>query len=215
MGSPVVSSVFPRLHLVTDTRPGRDALNIIAAAVSVAPPGTLAVQVRVEDETTDRQAYDFALAVLDRCRPAQTMCLVNDRLHVALAVAADGGHVGAEDLPVAAARTVLGPAAVLGATCREPGAARAAVAAGASYLGVGPAYPTATKAGLPEPLGPAGIGAVARSVPQTPVIAIGGVAAGQIASLLSAGAHGVAVVGALANAADPARAATELLKALS
>jgi thiamine-phosphate pyrophosphorylase len=116
---------------------------------------------------------------------------------------------------VAAARKVLGQAAVLGATCRDPASARAAVVAGASYLGVGPAYPTVTKTGLPGPLGPAGVGAVAQSVRGTPVIAIGGVTVDGIQPLLDAGAHGVAVVGALADAADPARAATELLKALS
>ena len=206
---------FPRLHLVTDTRPGRDALAVVAAAVSVAPPGELAVQVRVEDDTTDRQAYALALAVLEICRPAQVMCLVNDRLHVALAVGADGAHVGAEDLPVAAARKVLGAAGVLGATSRDPGSARAAVVAGASYLGVGPAYPTATKPGLPPPLGPPGVGVVAQSVPNTPVIAIGGVTVDGVRPLLDAGAHGVAVVGALASAADPAWATTGILKALS
>ena len=206
---------LPRLHLITDARPGRDALHVVVAAVSVAPPGALAVQVRVEDEVTDRQAYAFALAVLGICRPRSVLCLVNDRLQIALAVDADGGHVGAADLPVAAARKVLGPAGVLGATCRDAPAARAAVAAGASYLGVGPAYPSTTKDGLPDPLGPAGVGVVARAEPSTPVIAIGGITADTVGPLRSAGAHGVAVVGALANAADPARAAAELLKAVS
>jgi thiamine-phosphate pyrophosphorylase len=209
-----VDPVFPRLHLITDCRPGRDALAVVAAAVAVAPPGSLAVQVRVEDEVTDRQAHEFALAVLDRCRPAGVMCLVNDRLHIALAVDADGGHVGADDLPVGAARKVLGNAGVLGATCREPVAARSAVVAGASYLGVGPAYRSTTKDGLPPSLGPAGIAAVARAVPGTPVIAIGGVTAEQVPELRAAGAYGVAVVGALANAADPGRATAELVKAL-
>jgi len=206
---------LPRLHLVTDARPGRDALHIVAAALSVAAPGELAVQVRVEDEVTDRQAYAFALAVLGLCRPRQVLCLVNDRLHVALAVDADGGHVGAADLPVAAARKVLGAAGVLGATCRDAPAARAAVAAGASYLGVGPAYLSTTKDGLPEPLGPAGVGAVALAEPGTPVIAIGGITVDRVAPVRNAGAHGVAVVGTLANAADPARVAAELFKAVA
>jgi thiamine-phosphate pyrophosphorylase len=209
-----VDPAFPRLHLVTDARPGRDALSVVLAAVSVAPPGALAVQVRVEDELTDRQAYEFALAVLGICRPNEVLCLVNDRLHVALAMGADGGHVGADDLPVAAARKVLGRLGVLGATCRDAPAARAAVAAGASYLGVGPAHPSTTKDGLPEPLGPAGVGSVAQAVPGTPVIAIGGITVDRAGPLREAGAHGVAVVGALANAADPGLATTELLKAV-
>ena len=73
--------------------------------------------------------------------------LVDDRLHVALAAGADGAHVGADDLPVEAARRVLGAGAVLGATCRTPADAKAAVADGATYLGVGPFRATTTKRG--------------------------------------------------------------------
>jgi thiamine-phosphate pyrophosphorylase len=171
------------------------------------------VQVRVEDEVCDRDAFDLAARILELCRAAGATCLVNDRLDVALAVGADGGHVGAGDLPVGAARRVLGPRALLGATVRDPVAARAAVAQGASYLGVGPAFPTGTKAGLPEPIGVAGIGAVAAAV-EVPVIAIGGVTAARVPELAGAGAYGVAVVGAVCAAPDPAGATAELLAAL-
>ncbi|WP_423203123.1 thiamine phosphate synthase [Krasilnikovia cinnamomea] len=205
------------MHVITDARPGRDALGVVAAAVAAATgtPDTLAVQVRVEDDVTDRAAYEFGLAVARICRPAGVMVLVNDRLDVAVAVDADGAHVGADDLPVAAARGVLGPAAVLGATCREPVSARAAVAAGATYLGVGPAFQTSTKAGLPAPLGAPGIGAVAGAVESTPVIAIGGVDVDAVGELRAAGAYGVAVVGALAHSANPQAATSALLKALA
>ncbi|GAB1689327.1 thiamine phosphate synthase [Krasilnikovia sp. M28-CT-15] len=214
-----MGSAFPRLHVITDARPGRDALGVVTAAVSAAigyqTPDALAVQVRVEDDVTDRAAYEFGLAVARICRPAGVMFLVNDRLDVAVAVDADGAHVGADDLPVPAARAVLGPAAVLGATCREPVSARAAVAAGATYLGVGPAFRTSTKAGLPEPLGAAGVAAVAEAVGSAPVIAIGGVSVDEVGELRARGAYGVAVVGALAVAADPEATTTALLKALA
>ncbi|MFE9200665.1 thiamine phosphate synthase [Micromonospora sp. NPDC007230] len=202
-----------RLHLITDTRPGRDPLAVLRAALPVAR-AELVVQVRVVDDATDREAYELARRVVALCRPYGATCLVNDRLHVALAVDAAGGHVGADDLPVAAARHVLGSTAVLGATAREPGAAVAAVAAGASYLGVGPCHATATKAGLPDPIGPQGIRAVAGAV-DVPVIAIGGVTAARVPALRAAGAYGVAVVGALSEAADPARTTAELLGALA
>ncbi|MEU1843429.1 thiamine phosphate synthase [Micromonospora sediminicola] len=202
-----------RLHLITDTRPGRDPLAVLRAALPVAR-ADLVVQVRVEDDATDREAYELARLVVDACRPYGARCLVNDRLHVAVAVAAAGGHVGADDLPVAAARRVLGPDAVLGATAREPDGARAAVAAGASYLGVGPCHATTTKSGLPTPIGPAGVRAVAGAV-DVPVIAIGGVTAATVPALRAAGAYGVAVVGAVSGAADPARATAELLGALT
>lgn len=202
-----------RLHLITDTRPGRDPLAVLRAVLPVAHDH-LVVQVRVEDTATDRQAYELTRQVLALCTPYEVPCLVNDRLHVALATGAAGGHVGADDLPVAAAREVLGPAAVLGATAREPATALAAVTAGASYLGVGPCRATATKDGLPPPIGVAGVRAVVEAV-DVPVIAIGGVTAAHVAELRAAGAYGVAVVGALSQAADPARAAVELVRALT
>ncbi|MFJ8580248.1 thiamine phosphate synthase [Micromonospora sp. NPDC093277] len=202
-----------RLHLITDTRPGCDPLAVLRAALPVAR-AELVVQVRVADDATDREAYDLAHRVVALCRPYGATCLVNDRLHVALAVDAAGGHVGAEDLPVPAARRVLGRAAVLGVTAREPLGAAEAVAAGASYLGVGPCHATATKAGLPDPIGPDGVRAVVEAV-DVPVIAIGGVTAARVPALRAAGAYGVAVVGALSQTADPARATAELLGALT
>ena len=93
------------------------------------------------------------------------------------------------------------------------GAARAAVAAGATYLGVGPAFATTTKNGLPDPIGVGGVGAVAASV-AVPVIAIGSVTAARVPGLLAAGACGVAVVAAVSDAADPPAACAELLAAL-
>jgi thiamine-phosphate pyrophosphorylase len=200
-----VDPLIGRLHLITDQ---------VAVAVAALAAGVPVVQVRVGDGTTDREAYQLARQIRALCDEHDATCLVNDRLDVALAVGAAGAHVGADDLPVEAARRVLGPAAVLGATCRDPAAARAAVAAGASYLGVGPAFPTTTKAGLPGAIGPAGVAAVAAAVPETPVIAIGGVAAGRIAPLLAAGAYGVAVIGAVNAAPDPGAATVELLQAL-
>jgi thiamine-phosphate pyrophosphorylase len=201
-----------RLHLITDTRPGRDPLSTVRAALAVAGP-ELVVQVRVEDDVDDRTAYELAGEILALCAPVGATCLVNDRLDVALAVGAAGAHVGARDLPVDVARRLLGPAAVLGATARDPEAGIAAVAAGASYLGVGPCHATATKDGLPAPIGPEGVRRVASAV-SVPVIAIGGITAARVPALRAAGAYGVAVVGALSQAADPARATAELLAAL-
>ncbi|GAB3140081.1 thiamine phosphate synthase [Micromonospora sonneratiae] len=202
-----------RLHLITDTRPGCDPLAVTRAALSVAGPD-LVVQVRVADSASDRETYDLAVRVMDLCAEAGATCLVNDRLHVALAVGAAGGHVGDSDLPVAAARRVLGPTAVLGVTARTPATAAEAVSAGASYLGVGPCYATTTKDGLPAPIGPAGIRDVTGAV-AVPVIAIGGVTPARVPELLAAGAYGVAVVGAVSTAADPARATAALVGALS
>jgi thiamine-phosphate pyrophosphorylase len=198
-----------RLHVVTDTRPGRDPIRVVDAALAAGAP---VVQVRGK-ALTDAGLYELASRVSDRCAQHGALCLVNDRPDVAVAVGAGGAHVGVDDLPVAAARRVLGPDRVLGATARDADTAVAFEAAGASYLGVGPAYATSTKAGLPPPLGPAGVGRVAAAV-SIPVIAVAGVTPSGVEALLAAGAYGVAVISAVSDAEDPARATAALLAAL-
>ncbi|MET0419671.1 MAG: thiamine phosphate synthase [Actinoplanes sp.] len=191
--------MFPRLHVVTDS---------LDTVRGVLGHGPVAVQVRVK--SSDRAAFELTMAALPLCRDAGALLLVDDRVGVALAAGADGVHVGADDLPVAVVRKVLGPQAVVGATCRDPLAARAAVADGATYIGAGPAFATTTKAGLPEPLGPDRLAVIAAAVPETPVIAIGGITPARAAGLRT---YGVAAVSALA--ADPARATAEFLSVLS
>ncbi|MEU8005389.1 thiamine phosphate synthase [Catellatospora sp. NPDC049111] len=203
-----------RLHLITDSRPGRDPVALVRAALAVATPD-LVIQFRPADDWTDRLAYELANQIVALCRPVGVPVLVNDRLHVALATGAAGGHVGADDLPVPAARRLLGPAAVLGATSRLPATALRAVGDGADYLGVGPCYATSTKDGLPVSIGAEGLRAVARQVAGTPIIAIGGITAARVPELLAAGAHGVAVIGAVSDAADPSRAVADLLAAVA
>ena len=198
-----------RLHVLTDTRDGRDALAVVTAALSAGAP---VVQVRSKGGT-DRALHELADRVARLCDEAGALCVVDDRPDIALAVGAGGTHLGAHDLPMDAARRVVGPGHVLGGTAREPRLARELVAAGATYLGVGPTAATSTKDGLPEPLGVAGVAAVAAAV-DVPVIAIGGVTVEHVPALLAAGVHGVAVVAAVSAAADPAAATRALLAAL-
>ena len=165
-------------------------------------------------DLTDREVLALTTAIVELARPAGTLVIVDDRLDVALAAGADGVHLGATDLPVAVVRRVVPAGFVVGATVRSPDMARAAEDAGATYLGVGPAHATTTKAGLPEPLGPPGIRAVTAAT-GLPVIAIGGVTPELVPDLRAAGAHGVAVVAALSEAADPAATAAALTAALA
>ena len=204
-------TALPRLHVVTDAREGRRPLEVVRAALA-AGGAQVAVQVRAKG-VSDRALFDVATRVAALCDEAGALCLVNDRPDVALAVGAGGTHLGADDLPLHAARRVVGPDHVLGGTTRAPDDARRLVAEGATYLGVGPAHATTTKDGLPDPLGPEGVGAVARAV-DVPVVAIGAVTAERVPALLAAGAYGVAVVGAVSDAADPAAAVRALLAAL-
>jgi thiamine-phosphate pyrophosphorylase len=198
-----------RLHLVTDTRHGRDPLSEVAAALGA---GVDWVQVRVKG-CTDRDLYDLTVRVLEQAGAYDATVVVDDRADIALAAGAHGVHVGAEDIPVREVRRILGPDLLVGATAREPVAARAAVAAGADYLGVGPAFGTATKSGLPDPIGVDGVARTANAV-DVPVVAIGGVDRDRLPDLLAAGVHGAAVVSAVSQAADPAAAAAALLQTI-
>jgi thiamine-phosphate pyrophosphorylase len=162
---------------------------------------------------SDRSLYELGLRLLHLCTQADALCLVNDRLDIALAIGAHGTHLGVDDLPVAVARRMAGPDHIIGGTARDPARAAQLVAEGASYLGVGPAFATSTKDGLPDPLGPPGVAAVAAAV-TVPVIAIGGVTAASVAELRAAGAHGVAVVSEVSDAADPGEATRRLLREL-
>jgi thiamine-phosphate pyrophosphorylase len=207
--APPRQAVIGRLHVLTDARAGRDALHTATLAVQAGAP---VVQLRVKG-VTDRSLHDLGVRLMDVCVSHGATLIVNDRVDIALAIGAHGTHLGADDLPVAAARRVAGPAHIIGGTAREPLRAKQMVADGATYLGVGPACATSTKDGLPAPLGAAGIGAVASAVP-VPVIAIGGVTAAQVAELLAAGAYGVAVVTEISDAPDPAEATRRLLREL-
>ena len=193
----------PRLHVIVDS------LSLADAAFRGGAP---AVQVRFKG-AGDAAVLAECERIVASARRADAVVIVNDRADIALAVGADGVHGGADDLPVAVLRRLMGPRALVGGTARDPDTARRHQDHGASYVGVGPVYATATKAGLPDPLGPAGVEKVAAAV-DIPVIAIAGITVARVPELLDAGAHGVAVIGAVAHAADPAAAAAELREAV-
>jgi thiamine-phosphate pyrophosphorylase len=198
-----------RLHVLTDPEGPRPVLEVVAAALQAGAP---VVQARVKSGS-DRERYELTTRIVAACHARDRTCIVDDRVDLALATGADGVHLGDEDLPPDAARRVLGPSALVGVTARTPQGARSAVAAGADYVGVGPAHPSGTKAGLPPCLGPAGIGAVVAAVP-APVIAISGITAERITPLMAAGAHGVAVIGAVSRSEDPEASCRSLLAAV-
>jgi thiamine-phosphate pyrophosphorylase len=193
-----------RLHVLVDS------LGVAEAALEAGAP---TLQVRLKTGT-DRDHLRLATTIAERCRDAGATCLVNDRADLALAIGADGVHVGAEDMPVAVVRRLLGPAAIVGGTARDPETARALVADGATYLGVGPTFVTRSKRGLPEPIGVEGVRAVARAV-DVPVIAISGITPDLVDEVIGAGAHGVAVISAVADSPDPHIATHDLLLAVA
>jgi thiamine-phosphate pyrophosphorylase len=143
------------------------------------------------------------------CRRAGVTFIVNDRVDVALASDADGVHLGQEDFPVALARRILGPDRIIGASVDHPDECEAAWRDGADYVGFGPIYGTASKSDTGPVVSVAGL---REWLPKfrLPVIAIGGIDAGNIAPVLGAGAHGVAVLSSICRADDPEIATREL-----
>ncbi|MEZ5133688.1 MAG: thiamine phosphate synthase [Acidimicrobiales bacterium] len=174
--------------------------------------GSPLVQVRCK-QATDRQRLQAVRAALEARRAPDQLVLVDDRADVACAAGADGVHVGDEDLPVPAVRSLVGHHRLVGATARTPEAARARVLEGALPRRRAGAESTTKVAGLPAPIGLDGLAAVAAAVP-VPVIAIAGIAVGDVAAVRAAGAHGVAVCAAVYGADDPPDALAAFLDAL-
>lgn len=194
------------LHLVTDHRvPFARLRDIVDQAVSA---GVTVVQLRDKPATGAElfaRTLDLADVVAGRCA-----FVVDDRLDVVLAARergarVDGIHLGQNDLPVDAARALLGPGALVGWTANTPAHLAAAAAlppVTVDYLGVGVIRATATKPDHPSPLGVDGFAALAASA-SLPCVAIGGIDVGDVAPLRRAGAAGVAVVSAICAAGDP------------
>lgn len=206
MGS---SAEPPRLVLVTDRHAtaGRDLADVVAAALDAGLP---AVQLR--DKELPARAL---LAVAERLRAltARTgaLLLVNDRVDVAVAVGADGVHLGGGSMPPDVVRRLLPPGAMLGVSTHAPAEVAATTA---DFAFFGPLFMTPSKAAYGPPQGVAALReAVAHAT--VPVLAIGGVTAACVAELRAGGAAGVAVVRAILAADDPARATRELLHTLA
>jgi thiamine-phosphate pyrophosphorylase len=200
---------LPRLHVVTDGAVLRRP-DFAAQAARLARLGPrLALHVR-DRAAGGRALHDAAAPLARPFRAAGALLVVNARPDVAAAIGADGVQLGAGDLSPAEARTVA-PGVRVGRSVHGVIEAGEAVGAGADWLTVGTIYPTASHPGLP----PAGIGRV-RAVAAfgRPAIAIGGVRPDRVAELRTAGAYGVAVLGAVWGADDPLLAAEALLDGL-
>ena len=200
------------LYLVTDRglSRGRPTPEIVRAAVR---GGVTCVQLR-EKTCSTREFIAEALAVRDFLKWRGVPLIINDRVDVALAVGADGVHLGQGDLPLAEARAILGESKLIGISAESLRDAVAAENAGADYLGVSPIFATPTKTDTAAPLGLEGLRAIRRQV-KLPLVAIGGLNAGNAAAVIGGGADGVAVVSAIVAADDPELAARELARRIA
>ncbi len=198
-----------RLRLIVVTDPdcaGRSVVDVVRAALRGGAP---AIQLRMKDAPA-REMADAARVLLAETRAAGALLFVNDRVDVALAVGADGAHVGQDDLPVAAARAIVPWSFLIGVSAETDLLARQAERDGASYVGVGPIHATGSKADAGDAVGPERITEVA-AVVRIPVVGIGGITTGNAPAVIQAGAAGVAVIRAVTRAPDPEAAVRALL----
>ena len=190
---------------------GRRTEAIVDAALA---GGVDVVQVR-EKHRTARTRLEIAETLRGPTAEADVPLIINDRLDIALAVDADGVHLGDDDLPVAVARAQLGEDAIIGRSVSTVEAAEAAERAGADYLGVGAIYTTSSKNVDDEENG-IGLDVVTHiaDAVDIPLVGIGGVTPERTPDVVEAGADGVAVITAITEAADPERATQELGEAV-
>ncbi|MGH7204727.1 MAG: thiamine phosphate synthase [Nitrospiraceae bacterium] len=155
-----------------------------------------------------REAYRQATKLRRAAADARALLFVNDRCDLALAVDADGVHLGQDDLSLSHARSLLGPAKIIGISTHRASQVEEATRGGADYLGFGPIFPTGTKPHHEPVVGIEGLRQI-RPLTQLPVFAIGGITIDSLEAVIEAGADGVAVISAILNAPrirDAARA---------
>ena len=200
------------VYLVTDPVlvGHRNLTEVVTAAIR---GGVRVVQYRDKDAST-REMVAMAAELAAVCRRMGAWFLVNDRLDVALAVDAGGVHVGQDDMPVATARRLLGPDKLLGVSVHNEAEIHQAELDGADHVSLSPIFATPTKPDHQIPLGLQGVRTLSR-LARVPVIAIGGIHAGNAAEVIRAGARGICVVSAIIAAPDPEQAARELKQAVT
>lgn len=195
------------LYLVTDQSlaHGKSLSDIVMAAVQ---GGAGVIQLREKNSDT-RDFIAQALSVKDALKHRNVPLIINDRLDIAMAVGADGIHLGQTDMPLAMARSIAGPAMCIGISVASVQDAIAAEQGGADYAGVSPIFTTPTKCDTAPPLGMAGLREIRRRV-RLPLVGIGGLNASNAAQVIENGGDGVAVVSAIMAADDPLHAARHL-----
>ncbi len=192
--------------MITDPRLGGGH---IAGARMALQGGARIIQLR-DKEATTRQLVEYAQALRALTREYHALLIINDRLDVALAVEADGVHLGQDDLPVPLARRLAGEEFIIGVSAETVDEAVRAEAEGADYLGVGPMFATATKPDAGTPVGPERLREIKRHV-RIPVFGIGGITLANAPQVREAGADGICVISAILTAPDPVEATRQFM----
>jgi len=157
-----------------------------------------------------KQAYEVASLLRNIAKEFGMVFVVNDRCDLAMAVEADGVHLGQTDLPLSLARRVVGDAMLIGVSTHSPEQVRMATDGGADYLGFGPIFPTSTKSHHDPVVGLQGVKYI-RALTSLPVFAIGGITSDSVSELRQAGANGVAVASGILDTVDRQKAFIQYL----
>lgn len=200
-----------RLYLIVDPLDtGREPL---ALAQAMLAGGARLLQLRLKHETETNRFLAHAAAIREATTATGATFIVNDRADIAAAVGADGVHLGQDDLPIEAARGLLGPQALIGLSTHDERQLATAANTSADYLSLGPLFPTTSKAN-PDPVVGTDRLAAARIMVRHPLVAIGGITATTAADALASGADAIAVISDIVRAPDVQRATADLLESL-
>lgn len=206
-------AVVGRLHVITEEGGGSRPFRSHAELARLALRGG-ADTIQYRNKSGDiRTMLHEAEQVLAVCREFGVPLIVNDRVDLCLAIGADGVHLGLNDMPVRAARRILGATKIIGATVRGVPDLERAQAESADYVGLGPIFATASKSLPIAPLGSGMIEQVA-AVAKIPVIAIAGITVENLPEVMNAGASGVAVISAVSQAPDPYTATQQFCESM-
>lgn len=204
--------LFPRLYAIIDPAQavGRSPVEIAAALLSA---GVRLIQLR-DKHASSRELYETARHMVENVQQAKGRFILNDRADIAMAVEADGVHLGQEDLPVELARGILAPDQWLGYSTHGLEQVREADRSTADYIAIGPVFPTASKTNHDPVVGLEGV-RQAREATRKPLVAIGGIKLANARAVLDAGADSVAVIRGLVGADDIRKRAKEFLEILN
>ncbi|WHH57814.1 thiamine phosphate synthase [Petroclostridium sp. X23] len=202
-------SVDYTLYLVTDrgVLKGRDLMESVEKSIK---GGVTLVQLR-EKDITSLDFYNIALKLKALTRFYNIPLIINDRLDIALAVDAEGLHIGQEDLPLEVARKQLGDGKILGYSVSNIEEALYGEKHGADYLGVGPVYATGSKSDAGRPIGIQGLKEIKQNV-SIPIVGIGGIGISNIKEVKASGINGVSLISAVLGSDDIEEASRNLVK---
>lgn len=184
--------VLPKIYPVTDTR--ASGISHVRQVEELISGGAEFIQLR-EKHSSPRDFYESAKEAFNLARQSSVRIIINDRVDIALALKADGVHLGQDDLPPEYARNILGPDAVIGFSTHSPEQALAALSMPIDYIAIGPIFTTTSKENPDSPLGIKGLKEIRRITGNFPLVAIGGINSTNIKDIFEAGADSVAMIG--------------------